>query len=219
MKQPVSKNDSSESTLSFLHLADSLKSYHEKYGIPLRPYEDRSLPHFSKLPADHQKIVLTSLTVMLNLYAEMEINGEKPVDSARLLWRSLNRLGWRPLSDIFDKIEDDDVIEIYSSENIQVFRNMNFFRFITVTLEELCSFPWYQVAEMDKVAADYYATLAPKMKANSIGETHRTPIPKYLATENLGDKATLEIVPQWISPVYEGQQCVGIISIIKSRQV
>jgi hypothetical protein len=217
LKQANSKENERDNTLSFLHLADALKIYHDKCGIPFKPYDDPRLPHFSKLPVAGQNLVLTSVGTMLNLYAEMENHGERPNDSSRLLWRSLSRLGWRPMSDIFDKIESDDVIEIYSDTNVQIFRNMNFFRYISITLEEMCVYPWYQIAQMDTVASDYYATLAPKMKNNTITESFRTPIPKYYAKELMGEKNVLEITPRWISPVYVGPQCVGIISLIKSR--
>jgi hypothetical protein len=208
---------SENASLGFRELADALHGFYQKYSVPFIPYRDVSLPHFSKLPVEFQKIVLSTLGEVVDLNAEMERNGEKPVDSAKLLWRSLNRLGWRPLSDIFDKIESDDVVEIYSDANLQVFRNMNFFRHITISLEEICTHPWYQIAEMDKAATEYYATLAPKMKNNSITETYRTPIPKYLAKELMGEKKVLEITPRWMSPVFAGSQCVGMISLVKSR--
>jgi hypothetical protein len=217
LKQAISKENENGNTQSFLHLADALKIYHDRCGIPLKPYDDARLPHFSKLPAVSQNLVLTSLGAMLSLYAEMENHGERPNDSSRLLWRSLNRLGWRPLSDIFDKIESDDVIEIYSSENVQIFRNMNFFRYISITLEEMCVYPWYQIAQMGVVASEYYATLAPQMQNNTITETFRTPIPPYYAKELMGEKNVLEIGPRWMSPVFEDSRCVGIISLVKSR--
>lgn len=176
------------------------------------------MPHFSRLSDDQKREILEALRSTLDLYDEMEAYQDSLVDSPKLLWRSLRRFDWHPQSDLFDKIEPDDVIEIYSAGNVQVFRNLNFFRYVSLSLEELCSLYWWETTKMEPQAADYYSVLAPKMARNEVlPETFAFPLEPYKVVELIGDRQEIEVSPRWISPLFQGSRCMGLVFIEKLK--
>jgi hypothetical protein len=65
--------------------------------------------------------------------------------SLKSLWLFLNKLRWQYSSDLFEKLKDDDVIEVYSMEHTQIFRSYMFFKYCSYTLDKLYSKPWFDL--------------------------------------------------------------------------
>jgi hypothetical protein len=125
-------------------------------------------------------------------------------------------LGWTPKSDIFDKIENGDVVEVYSVAMNQVFRNLSFFKYVSLTLEEIVSFPLGVMYEMEPQTLLFYQSVAGRVATNDIRLTEKHPLAPYLVKEKLGEKLIVQITPKWISPVMANQTSVGVIVIHKS---
>ncbi|HRO66880.1 MAG TPA: hypothetical protein PL182_04890, partial [Pseudobdellovibrionaceae bacterium] len=62
--------------------------------------------------------------------------GESLRDDKKLLWRMLAKLGYVPRSGVFDSIEAGDVIEVFTGDNWQIFRNMAYFDLVHITVDE-----------------------------------------------------------------------------------
>lgn len=212
MKAPSSRSHNAYDS-EFVNLSDRLAKHHDTYGVRLRPYVSTYLPHFSLIPDPLKTLILTAIRENAALLDEMASAGEALNDSPRLLWRSLRRLGWVPRPDIFDKIEDGDVVELYDSSKIQVFRNLAFFNFTSLTLEEIVSFPLGVMFDIDPNATDFHIKTAERIIRQEITETERFDIGPYETREKAGERLRIRIHPKWISPVTHANTCVGVIAI------
>ena len=123
-------------------------------GTRVRPFRLPTLPFFSKLVLKKRSKRSKKSVTRLEVFEETRGEGFRLKDSPKLIWRSLIKLGWNPPSDIFDKIGDDDVIAIYDTEHTHVFQNLNFFEWMSFSLEELYSTPFYQYARREQWAAE-----------------------------------------------------------------
>lgn len=121
-------------------------------GVQVRPFRSLDLPFFSKLDDDRKKRAVSELGFALEVYRETRAEGFEVKDSPKLIWRMLRKLGWTPQSDFFDKVDDDDVIQIYTRDQAAVFYNLNFFKWITYTIEDLYTRPWFELSRRDESA-------------------------------------------------------------------
>lgn len=51
-------------------------------------------------------------------------------------------MGYVPQSDALDYIHEGDTVEIYTTDNWQIFRNLVFFDFLDATIDEISTFYW-----------------------------------------------------------------------------
>lgn len=72
------------------------------------------------------------------------------MSSTQLSWHALKRFSLRPPSDLFSYIADEDLVEIYTLDNLQIFRSMSFFDLCSYSLEDLYCRPWYSLFYRDE---------------------------------------------------------------------
>lgn len=70
--------------------------------------------------------------------------------SLKSLWLFLNKLKWQYPDELFEKLRDDDVVEVYSLEHTQIFRSFTFFQYCSYTLEDLQFRPWFELYRRDE---------------------------------------------------------------------
>ncbi|HWU44755.1 MAG TPA: hypothetical protein VN132_14990, partial [Bdellovibrio sp.] len=113
-----------------------------------KPYIE-GLPYFSKLPTELKQKVVDHLQFYHDLCVEQVSEGYSIKDSPSFVWRALNKLGLVPRSDLFSHLTNEHIVEIYSAENVQLFRNFKFFEFCSYSLEELLTIEWWGLFERD----------------------------------------------------------------------
>lgn len=134
-------------------LEDFCKMVHAE-GIQLTPYEGTGPGHFSRLPEDKQFGLLALFRKYVELCSEVIAEGTSLRDDRVLVWRMMQKLKLHPPSDLMEQIRDDEVIEIYNSDFVQVFRNMRFFEICSYSLDDLLCRPfWELVNREDSVTA------------------------------------------------------------------
>jgi hypothetical protein len=77
-------------------------------------------------------------------------------------------MGWKPTSDIFSGISEDDVIEVYTLDSIQRYRSANFFKYISYSVGEIITYPWYELVEHPKELMPELMRIAQGMASNTI---------------------------------------------------
>ena len=137
----------------FTYLSEGLAKFAHKLNIPLLPYRDSKLPHFSTLSAELKEVVIKSLEDIYAIYSSIEQESKDIADSKTVLWYTIKRLGLRPSSDLFAAINDADIIEIHTP-TLQIFRNLNFFRLCSYSIEEVTSIHWTELFYRDQKYTD-----------------------------------------------------------------
>lgn len=133
----------------FLGAAEDMAYFGKSLGIAIVPYLDPTLPLLQDLKLEDQLKTVEKLENTRNIYATFFKESKDVKSSASLVWMACNGCGLRPTSDFFDKLSDDDVVQVYSIEGIHQFSNLNLFKICSYTLEQVYCTPWTSLWHRD----------------------------------------------------------------------
>lgn len=102
---------------------------------------------FLSLSNEAQEAYVDRFRFFVEIVAGAQASG--PTEQ-QMTWQALKYLKVRPPSDMFMHMQNDDYIEIYDRDGIQVFRNFGFCKLISYSLHELLIFPWTSLYERDE---------------------------------------------------------------------
>jgi len=187
-------------------------------GKTVKPFRSEDLPVFSRLTSAEKQNAVDFITSALEIFEETRAEGFQLNDSPKLLWRALRKLGWTPQSDVFDRIGEHDVVNIYSPGPIQVFQNLNFFDWVSLTLEELYAAPLHQYSRREAKAAELAFQTAVDLFTGVKSSTVFPDIPEHYV-EEVGTESPTKfyITIHTVSPLKKDGQVVAIMAISRCR--
>lgn len=203
----------------FLALLDRYERFIVLAGKKVRrtdPDEGRRL--FGNLNDLQQKRLIHRLETEMSIFSDVLGAGENLTDSPRLVWRYLARGGYTPCSDVFDKMGDSDIIEIYGRDQIHLFQNFNFFDWISLTLERVLCETWYQNTRRDpEIERIIYAEIG-RILGGEVDRTYEPDAPWHLIEEvNSEMLFSFELRVKWASPIFQKGQIAGFICVNECR--
>lgn len=148
----------------FIFYSEKIKKLAQTINIQLKTFDDATLPHFHNLPDYKRNEVLFAIKNFVHICETTLSNNKELSDTRSLTWFALKEMGLRFNSDIFSHISDTDVLEVYTNDNIQVFRNFRFLELISYTLEDIFCRPWTElfdhknpekIEKILEIASDY----------------------------------------------------------------
>ena len=170
----VKSFNNDNSNINFLELADQIESYAKDLGCKyIRSTSDRRLLFFNRLIPTQKKSVIQSLQTFVTICQKSIASGNELKDSRQLLWYAMKELGLTFDSQLFESIKNTDTIEIYNKENIQIFRNFNFYQHSSYSIEDLFCRPWM---DLFRRADPEKALLSLKIISNFYNKTVTNPI-------------------------------------------
>ncbi|MFM6927784.1 MAG: hypothetical protein ACKOX6_04930 [Bdellovibrio sp.] len=128
--------------LEFTALAKQTVRFAMLASCNLKAFSGPNLPFFSKLGVLEQRNAIERLKVYNEICSDVLADGKSLKDSTALTWYALKKFNFIFSSDLFQYIHDDNVIEVYDRDNVQIFRNFHFFDVSSYTLEDLLCRPW-----------------------------------------------------------------------------
>lgn len=153
-----------------------------KEGVSVSPYAPE-LPFFSKLSLEDKRKANRHLGSYLDLCSEQVEEGYSLQDGSSFLWRALRKLDLVPRSDLFQYFHNESVIEIYSDDNRQVFRNINFFKYCSYTLEELHAREWWLLFHRDASVTDRLYAYVSQLIDETVKENILMEVPTHTVKE------------------------------------
>lgn len=201
----------------FMSLTEELSRWLAAEGIRCQSYTP-GLPHFSKLSVDKRADIVQSVRFYKELCQEQTNEGYKITDSLVLTWRALNKLGLTPRSDLFDKVTDEDIIEVYAGDGRQLYRNFKFFDFCSYTMEDLYSLEWWSLYNRDEaITAKLYAIVG-RIFSGELDTTVVPDCPPHIVSETSSvEKMRMEYEPRMISPLYHNRVVTAVIAIVRAK--
>ena len=186
-----------------------------KSGSRIRPFEESSLPIYSNLDFENQTKIAALLEDIVDFFNEAFADGVDPLNSSELLRRSLLHFDWKPISDIYDYIEPDDTIELCNLTQVTVFRNLQSFKFVSLTLEQLYCLPWHQFSRRSEQDAALIAGAVRRIFSEEVrGTLSLTELPEQLLEEvNTPELRKLNVRFKCMSPVHSGGKLVAVIVV------
>jgi hypothetical protein len=136
-------------------------------------------------------------------------------DSGCQLWRYLLKRKLVPCSDLFDKISKTDTIQVYGGDFRLLFASLNFFDYISFTLEQIFSETWQSAVVRDAKVIQQLGVDFTQIFSGEIRNTVEPSAPPHLIeeveTESLL-KSDLHV--KWMSPVFANDKVDCVISIV-----
>jgi PAS domain-containing protein len=137
----------------------------------------------------------------------VEVLAGQPAESVydinlRSAWNAVKQNNLVICSDVFDKIDKEDIIEIWDLEGHQLFRSFHALRYFSYTIEELTSYPFYELFERDLEVEAAYATEFVRVIKGEVSGTYKLEIPPHVVREKLSVRRNVSMVtPKYVSPL------------------
>lgn len=206
LRQPVGQADYLK---ELKNVSARLAAIFERHWIRYPQMPASAVAAFSLLEPVRQADIVRQLEFFEHICVRCESMSYGLVDDKRLTWYALQRLGLRPPGDLFEKIDDADCVEIYNAENIQIFRNFNFCKITSYSLEEILIHPWYELFDREKSVLEVMQKTAGHALMGA-----RDPFPAAIPPHTCNEVKTpdlnpIEVTFKWISPLYSSDKSVG----------
>ncbi len=190
------------------------------FGYKAKPFRDNQPLRFeSAMPALKMRAI-AYLDANIEILNECVASGENPKNSAQILWRILKKIKATPEMDIFDKIENGDVVEVYFDDHVQIFRNLEFFNFCSFTVDELLCGKWYNLYKRDFVTTLKMLRMAFKLLSHRLDKTVAWNIPEHVFDEvGSEEKLRHKIVLKYASPIKSQGKMIGAICTSRATPI
>lgn len=184
----------------FVDLTQQLSEILKSQGILKKPFLEPSVPHFSALPQNKAEVITHHLRIIVEVYQEC-VASESKIDTKKALWRFFAKTGITPDATVMDKIESHNVVEIYNTEHISIFKNLVFFDKISMNIEEIFCLPWWELMSISKVGYLYFIEMGVRLASGSIRHGFVPWFHSYVFQELKGDLWKVSINIKWCAPV------------------
>lgn len=224
-KLSVVTNDFARSNAKlFANTLREISSALKKWEVNTIPYNHESCEYFRSLPCEAARIVANGAESTLASIQKAEKLNVPLVDrSHSILWWALKEMHMIPRSDVFALLEENDVVEVYNGQSIQVFRTFNLFRYLSYTLEELMCFEWFRLFERDDEITRSMLKVGDDILSGKVMRTHFPNFPSHYVTEKFSATRMRTLVQhRFISPLSDGGGGIAgflnVVSVVKNSQ-
>lgn len=205
--------------LNFIKLADNLASLLNSFEIPCKSYQ-KNLPHFSTLFNEKKIAAISNIKFYYDLCLEHVNEGYSLKDNPSFIWRAFRHFGYTPTSDLFAQIKDHHIVEVYTDEGLQIFRNLKYFDYCSYTLEELYTLEWYNLyerpVEMQTMAAESFGKIFKSEKTTNF----RPDIQKHIVKElQSSDRLVMEYGLDLMGPLFQNRKPKAAIILETARLI
>lgn len=201
-KQTLNKN-CDQLISSFKEVCEQLSWYFGKYGLVVLPYLD-GCPHFNIATATDKKNFLERASLYLQTLGHAEERKIDLLNNADSLWATLVFLKLRPPSDFFSYLSDDDKIEVYDLNGVQIWRNINVMAVCSYSFEEMLCLPWDErYCREESMTQKIYASVG-KVISSSESQVYYEQIPSHIVKEKKSQKKyTLLARHDYFAPLFD----------------
>ncbi len=198
--------------IEFKRLAEEYCALVNQFGFNVLPHRDWKVLNFEKCSLLQKKRAILYLDANLEILKECIASGENPKNSARLLWRILKKIKATPESDIFDKISEGDVIEVYLDDHTQIFRNLEFFNHTSFTIDELLCGTWYKLYKRDFISTLKMMKMAFRILTGTLQTTTAWNVPPHIFDEVGSSESLKQLIElKYLSPLKNNGKRIGAI--------
>lgn len=190
------------------------------FGYKAKPFRNDLPLRFESSSAAQKMRAIAYLDANIEILNECVASGESPKNSAQMLWRILRKIKATPEMDIFDKIEEGDVVEVYYDDHVQIFRNLEFFNYCSFTVDELLCGKWYNLYKRDFVSTLKMLRMAFKLLSRKLDVTTAWNVPEHIFDEvGSEEKLRHSIILKYASPIKSQGHMIGAICTSRATPI
>ncbi len=196
---------------------ESFSLFAARFTLEIEPHCEQTWIKFRSLDSVAQQAAYDSFMAYFNLCVAAAESGVAMNDDRSLAWWAVQKFGLRPCSDFFDKLEHDQVLELYNRSFVQIFRNWAFFKISSYSMGDLFVHPWPELYVRDEAVTNNLIAYATHVLSGSQKSTLICESPRHIVTESLSkDRNVLEMEMKFASPLFDQDGQVAAFFAISS---
>lgn len=209
----------------FQQIVEGIASTARLSGLNVTAGTRKSWDFYRSLSNERKEAALKASLVYSEICNDTTREGRPLSDTRMSLWSSLRHYGLIPHSDLMNYITDDMVVELYTAEGNQLYRNMKFLEVCSYTLADVFMHPWYELFERnDEMVSDIDKEVAAILMPGSstIASTLK---PHRIVEAFSEERLEIEMTFKYWSPVFiKGQTkpygiiCTSCASILGTQK-
>lgn len=195
----------------FSYFCTEITKHAKVYDIDLCAISNKGINKFNELSADQKMQIIEALKGCVYQLEQASLKNVSIIgDNRKHAWWALRNLGYIPPDDLFDKIDASDIIEIYDSNSIQVFRSFELFKHISYSLTEMFSYTWSDLFERDEFVFNRISNTVADVLAGKTKGIIYANFPDHVVKEKFSAKKHwLKMRLKLLSPVYRADGSIG----------
>lgn len=205
----------------FRSLVEEFCIQSQKEGIELIPYRESSWTKFRALSIEKQHEKLNNFFRYYRACAAAVDEGLELRDTKSLVERTAAFLGARLCDDVLNNVTADDVIEIYSADFTQLFRNLKFLEICSYPVVELYTHEWVELYRRPHVVTEKLIQLVYKVLAQETPHTIRCDLPNHFLEEVFSlNRHKFFIEQKYLSPLITPEgKIMGFIGTLSAQHL
>jgi hypothetical protein len=177
-----------------------------QFGIPTRPYSLQSVETLLSLNDERQLRILTALRRWTEVIASKEFTQQRALDfltEVRMVEKAISQLDFKLEDHSWLASKEEQIIEVYNLEAVQLYRSLSFFKTCGYSLLDLCIHEWYNLWERpQKILQDMNRNLESLL--SGIKKDSDPGIAPHLVLETFNDGATQPFLPRAVFVNFTG---------------
>ncbi|CAN5510059.1 hypothetical protein BH10BDE1_BH10BDE1_13510 [soil metagenome] len=196
---------------------ESFSDFAVQYGLKIAPYSEITWPKFRSLNGLLQLQAYESFKAYYDLCLEASASGIPLNDDRTVAWWAVQKFGLRPCSDFFDKLQPGDVLELYDTGFVQLYRNWAFFQISSYSMADLFVYPWPDLYVRDEEVMKSLMAYSSMVLSGEHRATITCSAPRHIVIESLSaDKNVLDMQVKYTSPLFDSEGNIAAFFVTSS---
>jgi hypothetical protein len=188
-----------------LHVFDELSRHLRSAGIAVPSYHRHNLTQFISLPADRKQSIVEHFNSYLDMVRAIRVEpGSTVLTTAQerlLVRKSAERFGLKLTDAAENTVEAGYLIEIYNAQNVQLYRNFEFFRHSGYSLLDVVTTEWYHLYQRPQKVTE--ALIEAAREVFTHGKAIVPNVPEHILRETRSDAQRAFLINvKSISPLF-----------------
>ena len=188
MQHSLTKTALTPSTITTVENSlSAFRSFATKLDIPTTAFENQGFIKQLELTAPKQQLaIVEQIQVLGELFAFAASSSDVEKDQDLEIYcvqRALWKYGLVSKMDLSEIIEKDEVIEVYSTSQLQIYRNLYFFKLCSYSLFDIMSREWFELYDRPEfITRQLMGEVEETFRKDTL---HTCSLPAHLMTEKL----------------------------------
>lgn len=198
----------------------SLSEAFRAKGVEVKPFHEKTWQDFRAFPLEKKQKVFRDFSRYYDIYMPVLLEPGSPNEDGKLLWAALKKLDLRPSQDFFSRIDESDIVEIYSPSGLQIFHNINFFEVCSYSFLEVFSYPFTELWIRNQVDMEDTQRVATEGFTGKIRCATDPRLPTQYLVEAFSELAyIIELKFRIFSPFYDDKGEVAALAAVSRCRV
>jgi hypothetical protein len=159
--------------------------------LPIRATPERAWGRFFALPAEVRSQIMESWQGQSTFIEGALEQGLDIYDEVEMLKYAAGKLCLLGDSSLFTQVEKDDVVEIFNSDFVQIYRSYNCFALCNYSLLELATYPFFELYDRPATILDKLVAACEPLFQGKRGFSDLSEMPEYSLRELMTEEGTV----------------------------